>query len=254
MKISEIVAPLEEFAPLELQEDYDNSGLLVGRADDEVKSALVCVDVTKEVMDEAVALGVQLVISHHPVVFNPLKRLNSASNVEKVVERAIRERIALYACHTNLDSAPNGMSFSLARTLGVEVEATLAQGFGVIGTLPQPVDTLDFLREVQQRLRIKAVRHSDIVHEKIHRVALCGGSAAVLIPVAEHAGAELFMAADFKYKDFLAAAGVLTIADIGHFESEFCAIDLIYDIISKKIPNFVLHKSVRGHNPVSYLY
>ena len=110
MIIRQITDVIERFAPLEWQESYDNAGLIVGRPDDEVHKALLAVDVTEEVLDEAEAEGCDLVITHHPIVFRALKRFNSADPVERCVERAIRSRIALYACHTNLDSAPEGMS------------------------------------------------------------------------------------------------------------------------------------------------
>ena len=113
MIIKQITDVIEHFAPLEWQESYDNAGLIVGRPDDEVHKALLAVDVTEEVLDEAEAEGCDLVITHHPIVFRALKRFNSADPVERCVERAIRSRIALYACHTNLDSAPGGMSWRL---------------------------------------------------------------------------------------------------------------------------------------------
>ena len=112
MLIGDIVKPIEEFAPLSLQESYDNAGLIVGRLDDELQGGvLLAVDVTEEVIDEAIEKDCGLIITHHPIIFHPLKRLNSASVVERCVEKAIRNNIALYACHTNLDSAPNGMSW-----------------------------------------------------------------------------------------------------------------------------------------------
>jgi dinuclear metal center YbgI/SA1388 family protein len=266
MKIRDIVAPLEEFAPLAWQEEYDNSGLVVGHADDEVQSALVCVDATAGVLDEAERLGARLVISHHPIIFRPIKRLTGAGHTEQVVERAIRGGVALYACHTNLDSAPDGMSFRLAELLGVGEAKLLTNfgdgnrphGFGIIGTLAEPTEPLEYLREVKRRLGVKVIRHSDPIEGKISRVALSSGSAAPLIPVARESGAELFMGADFKYNDFFAHGASdprrpFMVADMGHFESEFCAIDLIHDIISKKITNFALHKSANSRNPVGYL-
>ena len=116
MKVREVTAVIEAFAPLSLQESYDNSGLIVGRPDDEVHKALLAVDVTEEVLAEAVAEGCDMVITHHPIVFHPMKRFNSASVTERCVEEAIRRGIVLYAAHTNLDSAPQGMSW---RALGL---------------------------------------------------------------------------------------------------------------------------------------
>jgi dinuclear metal center YbgI/SA1388 family protein len=260
MKIREIVAPLEEFAPLMYQESYDNSGLVVGSYDTEVRAALVCVDATEEVLDEAVQKGCDLVISHHPIIFHGLKRLNGEGYVERVVERAIRSGIALYACHTNLDSAPGGMSFRLGEEIGLQDMKFLEQtgpdstnGFGVVGILGKAVAPLDFLQDLRLKLNVKVVRHSDIRLASIRKVALCTGAGANLIPLAKAARADIFIAADFKYNDFMLGEGEFIVADIGHYESEFCAIDLVSDIISKKITNFALHKSTCSHNPVNYL-
>ena len=131
MLIREVTDVIERFAPLAWQESYDNAGLIVGRPDDEVHRALLAVDVTDEVMAEAEREGCDMVITHHPIVFHALKRFNSADQVQRCVERAIRGGIALYACHTNLDSAPGGMSWRLAEMLGVgdlRVLATRAGG------------------------------------------------------------------------------------------------------------------------------
>ncbi len=261
MKVADIAKAIEEQVPLCLQESYDNAGLLVGHPDDEVHAALLCVDVTEEVMDEAEARGVDMVVSHHPIIFHGIKRLTGRTYIEKVVERAIRNGIALYACHTNLDSVAGGMSWRVGEMLGLQqmelLEATRPAdpgvGFGVIGTLPEAVATREFLRQVQQRLQVQVVRHSDLHSDTVQRIALCTGAGASLIQTAHSAGADLYIAADFKYNDFLDARGLLTVADIGHFESEYCAIDLLFDIIRKKFATFALHKSQNARNPINYL-
>ena len=260
MQIREITAAIEAFAPLAWQEDYDNAGLIVGRPDDEVHAALLAVDVTDEVLDEAEAKGCDLVITHHPIIFRPLKRFNSADCVQRCVERAIRRGIALYACHTNLDSAPHGMSWVLAETLGIGRLQTLQPaapdsqvGFGVVGTLAEPAETVAFLRRMQQLLRVACVRHSALVRPQVERVAVCTGAGASLIGEARRAGADLYITADLKYNDFMTPDGALVVADIGHFESEYCAISLLFGILSKKLLNFALHKSENARNPVNYL-
>ncbi|MDR2911981.1 MAG: Nif3-like dinuclear metal center hexameric protein [Alistipes sp.] len=267
MKIKEIIAPLEEFAPLGLQEAYDNCGLVVGELEDEANAALVCVDVTEEVLDEAIAKGAGLVIAHHPIIFHPLRAIGSRGNVERVVAKAIRNNIAIYAAHTNLDRARHGMSYVLARQLGlldIEVldpevdgssDAKSGVGFGAVGDLPEAMGVTDFLRKVAARLGIGCVRHSALCGEgeKVRRVALMTGAGGEGLERAIEVGADLFLSADLKHDRFLAATGRIVIADIGHFESEFCAIELIFDVISKKIANFALHKSVCSHNPVNYL-
>lgn len=260
MIIKQITDIIERFAPLEWQESYDNAGLIVGRPDDEVHKALLAVDVTEEVLDEAEAEGCDLVITHHPIVFRALKRFNSADPVERCVERAIRSRIALYACHTNLDSAPGGMSWRLAEMLGVGNLRVLQPSetgdgawFGVVGELPEAFDTVEFMRIIQRRLEVSVVRYSDIATSGVRRVAVCTGAGASLIGEARRAGADIYITADMKYNDFMAPDKALTVADIGHFESEYCAIQLIFDILSKNLCTFAVRKSERSRNPVNYL-
>ncbi len=259
MKVKDITSAIEAFAPLPLQADYDNSGLIVGSPEDEVRSVLLCVDITEEVMDEAERTGIDMVVSHHPVIFRALKRLNGSTYIERVVARAIRKGIALYACHTNLDSTAGGMSWRLAEMLGIgelqvlEPHGEQNVGYGVVGRLPQPERTIDFLNRMKRRLDIGAIRYSDIRSEQVERIALCTGAGGSLIGDARRCGAQLYIAADFRYNDFLDADSDLTIADIGHFESEYCAIDLMFDVISKKFPTFALRKSANSRNPINYL-
>lgn len=260
MKISQITEVIERFAPLGWQESYDNAGLIVGRPDDEVHKALLAVDVTEEVLDEAEAEGCDIVLTHHPIIFHALKRFNSADPVQRCVERAIRSRIALYACHTNLDSAPEGMSWRLAEILGVgnlgvlqPSEAGEGVGFGVVGELSESIDTVEFMQFIRRKLGVKVVRYSDTATSAVRRVAVCTGAGASLIGEARRAGADIYITADLKYNDFMTPDKVLTVADIGHFESEYCAIELLFDILSKNLCTFAVRKSERSRNPVNYL-
>lgn len=119
MTIAEVTSALEAFAPLALQEDYDNCGLQVGNRSAECHGALLCVDVTPAIVDEAVARGCNLIVSHHPLIFKGLKRITGATQVERVVLKAISNNIAIYSCHTAVDNATNGVSWEMARRLNV---------------------------------------------------------------------------------------------------------------------------------------
>ena len=262
MKIRDIVALIEEFAPLSLQESYDNSGLVVGRLDDEVKGVLLAVDVTEEVLDEAEREGCDLIITHHPIIFTPLKRFNSASYVERCVERAIRKGIALYAAHTNLDSAPHGMSWQLGSMIGLDAMSVLEPrrdnadaGFGVVGTLARAEGVMAFMNRVKAIFEVGAVRYSDIPAEDmmVRRVAICTGSGRSLIDAAMAAEADVYITADLRYNDFMCGENRMILADIGHFESEFCAINILDMVISKKMCTFAVRKSERSRNPIHYL-
>lgn len=260
MRIGEITDVIERFAPLSLQESYDNAGLIVGRPDDRTQGVLLAVDVTEEVLAEAEREGCGLVVTHHPIVFHALKRFNSADYVQRCVERAIRSGIALYACHTNLDSAPHGMSWYLAGRLGVEglrvlepSVTTEGAGFGAVGDLPQAMPIEDFLRRTMERTGARMVRHSTVVRSSVRRVAVCTGAGASLIDAARRAGADLYVTADLRYNDFMMPDGAFTVADIGHFESEYCAIELLFDVLSKKLRTFAVRRSESSCNPVHYM-
>ena len=263
MKIRDVVSAIEEFAPLRLQDSYDNSGLIVGRYDDEVHGVLLAVDVTEEVIAEAQREGCDLIITHHPIIFTPLKRLNSSTYVERCVEQAIRYGIALYACHTNLDSTFEGMSWRVGSMIGLENMSVLEPrpnepnvGYGIVGELAAGVEPTQFMRHVGELFGVGAIRHSDIPSEEfcIRRVAVCTGSGRSLIHEALRSGADAYITADLRSNDFMMGENRMILVDIGHFESEFCAINIINDVLSKKMCNFAVRKSVSSRNPVHYLF
>ncbi len=126
MKLAEITNYLESIAPLNYQEDYDNAGLLVGNGNDDVHAALVALDCTEQIVDEAIAKNCNLIITHHPIVFKGLKKLNGKTYVERVILKAIKNNIALYAIHTNLDHVANGVSGEICKRLGLQNAKILA--------------------------------------------------------------------------------------------------------------------------------
>lgn len=126
MKIKEVTSYLEQLAPLAYQESYDNSGLLVGQASQEISKILISLDCTEDVVDEAIQRGCNLIISHHPIVFKGLKRFNGSNYIERTVIKAIQHGIALYAIHTNLDAVLGGVNSKIAEKLGLQDEAILA--------------------------------------------------------------------------------------------------------------------------------
>lgn len=258
--VRDIADIIEDFAPLYLQEEYDNAGLNVGGYDSVVSGVLLCVDFTEEVLEEAIERGCNLIVAHHPVLFHPLRQVIDADHNQRIVRKALIAGVSLYAAHTNLDSATGGMSHFLGGKLGLSGMSILSSeseesitGFGVVGKLKQPVPAKDFLQEIKQKLNCGCIRHSALVKEKISTVALSTGGGRSLITKAMAEGADIFISSDFHYSDFFTPDGRMIVADVGHFESEYCAIELLYDIITKKIPTFAVHKSERSANPVNYL-
>src|SRR5471030_800529 len=148
MKLAELTNYLESLAPLAYQEDYDNSGLIVGSPEQEINQALISLDCTEAVVDEAIATGCQVIISHHPIVFRGLKKFNGKTYVERVVEKAIRNHIAIYAIHTNLDNVINGVNERICETLGLTNLRILAPKNGLLKKLVTyvPSDKADQVR------------------------------------------------------------------------------------------------------------
>ena len=259
MKVKDIARILEESLPLRWQESYDNAGLVVGDPEAEVEGVLVALDATEEVVEEAIRCGATMVVTHHPIIFSPLKRLVCANRQQRAIAKAMAAGVALYAAHTNLDSAPTeGLSPHLAGLLGVEVESLLEPsaeegvGIGVVGRLPEPMATAELLTLIKERLGVRALRHSTPRRESVSRVAICTGSGGSLIAAAEAAEADLYLSADFKYHDFVDADKMILV-DAGHFETEIFAIDILFDILSKKISTFAPQKSKECTNPVHYM-
>ncbi len=258
-QVRDITSLIEEFAPLSYQESYDNSGLIVGRPETIVSGILLAVDVTEDVIEEAKSVGANMIITHHPIIFNPLKRFNSTNYVERCVEEAIRSGITLYACHTNLDSTREGMSWHLAHKLSLlnleVLEPTRSDegvGFGVVGECKEPISFESILSLLSERLSLKSVRYSKPHSRPISRVALCTGSGGSLISRVRGSEVDLYITADLKYNDFMEPGDSFIVVDIGHFESEYCAIEILNDILSKKMFNFAVRKSEASCNPVYY--
>lgn len=266
--ISELSTYLETIAPSHYQEDYDNSGLLVGDPHTPISGVMIALDATEAVIDEAVAKGCNLVIAHHPIIFRGLKRLTGRNYVERVVIKAIREGVALYAIHTNLDNVyRNGVNTKIAEKLGLEHTRILATkplskngvptpdpevGSGMIGTLPQSMSESDFLQHLKANMQVGCVKYTPLLGREVRTVAVCGGSGGFLLPKAIAAGADFFITADYKYHEFFDADGQIVIADIGHYESEQFTIELLYEIISKKYSNFARYCTSVKTNPVHY--
>jgi len=263
MRIADVYDYLESIAPLQYQESYDNAGLLTGNPEDEVTGALICIDTTEGVVDEAIELGYNLIISHHPVIFSGLKQLTSKSWIERTVIKAIRNGISIYAIHTNLDNVvPHGVNHMIAKKLKLQnlkilqprpdLSESVPVGAGIVGDLKHGVNVYAFLDEVKKIFGCKHIRHTELIWENISRIAICGGSGSFLLSRAIDEGADIFITADVKYHQFFDTENKLIIADIGHFESEQFTMELLIELLSDKFPNFAARNTSVNTNPVKY--
>lgn len=259
-KVKDIANAIEEFAPRHLQESYDNAGLQVGDPEMEVTAALLCLDVTEDILNEAIRKSCNLIISHHPLIFNGLKEIVGRNSVQRIVSTAIKKDIAIYAAHTNLDSTWNGVSHEIAHILQLSDIKVLepkadneCTGLGVIGNIGA-MPTIEFLRLLKKGFAVKALRYSAQSPKLvIRKVAICGGSGSSLIKEAIQAGADVMVTADVKYHDFTGYGEEILIADIGHYESELCTKKIFSRIIREKFPNFVTYFAESEKNPIGYI-
>lgn len=364
MNISAIINFLETVAPPSLQEPYDNAGLITGDREAECTGVLVTLDSTEKVVMEAVEKGCNLVVAHHPIIFSGLKRIDPGHYVGRTIIAAIRNNIAIYAIHTNLDNIIGGVNGKMASMLELqnlrvlkpaegqlrklvtfvptdhlepvrnalfkaggghmgnydecgfyspgtgsfraregadpfvgepgirhyEPETRLEMlypaylegqllaalksshpyeevaydliplqnqtgsiGSGLVGTLASPWAEDEILRKISVVFGLNALRHTPLSGKPVEKIALCGGAGSFLIPRALAAGADLFLTADVKYHEFFEADGRMVIADIGHYESEQFTVNLLFDLLQEKFPNFAVLKSGVETNPVQYL-
>jgi len=261
-RASEVFDFLESIAPLHLQEKYDNSGLLIGSADQEVTVSIISLDCTEEVLDEAIAKGCNLIISHHPAIFYGLKKITGSNATERIVEKAIRHNLVIYAIHTNLDNTlTHGVNERIARRIGLDIDGILRPmvntvdstlGAGILGYFPTPLTELQFLHLLKDLMKTKVIRHTKLTHRTIQKVAICGGSGSFLLEDAIKAGVHALVTADFKYHNFFDAEAGLLACDIGHFESEQYTIHLLQELISGNFSTFAAHYTGINTNPVHY--
>lgn len=324
--IRDLVQYLETIAPSGYQEEYDNAGLIVGDPSAAVRGVMVCLDSTEAVIDEALAMNCNVVVAHHPIVFKGLKRITGRNYVERVILKAIKNDIAIFAIHTNLDNMHvQGVNTKIAEQLGltdtrilapkrvlkrlevylpqpeiltpflqklnpehiqvvpgkldvifasalereilaiVQKETPFAQwqvwpletaskgiGAGIIGELSQAMSGSQFLNHLKSTMQVSVVRHTALLEKEVRKIAVCGGSGSFLLSQSIQQGADFFVTADYKYHEFFDADGLLTIADIGHYESEQFTIQLLQEIISQKFSNFAAYCTKVNTNPVFY--
>lgn len=260
MKIKEIVNALERFAPLPLQDGFDNAGLQIGLTEVEATGALLCLDVTEAVVDEAIALGFNLIVSHHPLLFHGLKHISGTTYIERCALKAIKNDIVIYSAHTNLDNAQGGVNFKIAEKIGLHdvrillpKEQETTTGSGVIGMLDEPETELDFLKRIKKTFEVECLRHNKLTGRLIQRVALCGGAGSFLLPEAMKREADVFITGEIKYHEFFDYDRNMLVAEIGHYESEQYTKELLATIISGKFPTLEIEMTKINTNPIKYL-
>jgi len=216
-KVADVVSAMKNFAPFELAEEWDNVGLLIGNNDKEVYKILVMLDLDKQGFEEALEIGADMILTHHPIIMSPL-----SSITDPVLLGVIENKISVCSMHTNLDSATEGVNQVLAETLGLsDIEEIDFDGIcGRVGNVEEC--TLgEFLQSIKLALDIEHVRYVGSKRNKINKVAVLGGAGADFIPNAKIANCDVFVTADVKYHQAQVADKLgINVVDAGHFETE----------------------------------
>lgn len=260
MTIKEIIDTLERFAPLSLQEDYDNAGLQVGLTEADISGVLLCLDVTPEVLCEAHARGCNLVVSHHPLIFRGLKQLCDQNMVAECVRMSIQFGITVYSAHTNLDNAPGGVNYKIATKLGAQVEDWLQPfpgkdgGSGVVALLLSPETSSEFMQRVKNVFGIHTLcTNFGPINRKIQRIGICGGAGDFLIDEAVRRDCDCFLTGEMHYHQYFGYENKLHIGVMGHYQSEQFTIDLLDEIVRNAFHEARVLKYTRPTNPIQYL-
>ena len=256
VKAKEIIDILEEFAPPSIQEGWDNSGLIIGNPEREVSGVLLALDCTPEIIDEALRLGMEMIVTHHPLIFKGIKRIGALSNLDRTIIGAVKSDMVVYSAHTNMDKVLEGVSGIMAQKLGLRSVEILSRGsdpafgLGVVGDFSEPMEVGALYELIKEGFSLEVLKSSKPVEGLIHRVALCGGSGSSLIGAAMESGAQVYICGDIPYHNFFCERDFMVI-DIGHYESEVGILDLFSSILVNRIANLAICIKNKN-NPIYY--
>ena len=261
MKIKEVLSALERFAPLPLQESWDNAGLQVGLTETEVSGALLCLDVNEKIVDEAIQKGCNLIVSHHPLLFRGLKTISDLTDVQRTVMKAIVNGICVISMHTNMDNAKGGVNFKIAEKLGLQDVQFLAsktvdgieEGSGVMGTFVEPMASDDFVIAVKKALDVECAMCNELLRRPVQKVAICGGAGDFLLDDALKAGADAFITGEMHYHQYFGYEQRIQICVIGHYQSEQYTSEIFREIIERECPGIKTCIAETSTNPILYV-
>ena len=238
-KCKDIIGFIEKLAPTNLAEDWDNVGLMVGDLEAEVKTILVALDINDEVIDEAITKNADMIITHHPFIFGSIKKINSESAVGRRSIKLIKNGIAVYSAHTNLDIAKNGTNDVLANLIGISNRDFLIvtgenNGLGRVGELGEPIKFIDFARDLKNKLGMKNVTITGDTEKVIKKIGLCTGqgSGSEYMAKAKELGCDAYVTGDLRYHEAQYANNIdLCVVDITHYESEVLIVPVLCEYL-----------------------
>lgn len=254
--VGQVLDFLNTIAPLSTAESYDNVGLLAGSADAAVTGIATCLDITPEIVDEAVSKNANLIVSHHPVIFHPLKRIMADSPVYML----IRSDISAIAIHTNFDMSEGGVNDALLELLGWESSGVLEQtnpnglGIGGVADLPLGFTAKALAEHCKQSLDLESVKYCEGSANAITRVGVCSGSGGDLLRQAKELGCQALITGDVKHSVWIEAHNLgMALIDAGHYGTEKCASHRIAALLSRAFPDIPIFAAESEKEPCSYV-
>lgn len=246
VKVKDVCRELEAFAPLALKMDFDNVGFLVGFSDNSVERILVTLDITQETITEAITIGAQLIVSHHPLFFS-LKSVTDKDTTGKKITMLLSHNISAICMHTNLDAAAGGVNDALAETAGLTQTMLLSEevfdgdgtphSYGRVGYLNERSTMGDYLNTLCRSLNTNGLRYHD-AGRQVHKVATVGGSGGGYILEAFAQGCDTLVTADVKYDVFLQARELgINLIDGDHYCTENVVIPVLAERLVKLFPD-----------------
>ncbi len=254
--VKKIADHIEKLAPKELAEPWDNVGLMVGDMDKKVSTVYVALDGTSRNVREAVALGADMIITHHPLIFTSINRVTEQDTTGSVIINLIKNDIALYSAHTNFDLADGGMNDILCDKLDIvdtrhyyDSECVDGNGkpldnIGRVGRLDTPIEMADYVDYVRNVLGCAAISYTGDPSEVITTAAVCSGSGGDLIYCAYNAGADVYITSEIKHHEAQLALELgINLIDAGHFETENIIRGFMKDYLKAEFPELKILKS-----------
>lgn len=250
--VGDIIRLMAQLAPPRLAEQWDNVGLQLGDPNWPVQRVWVALDPLADVVAEACNRNVDMLITHHPMFFKPLKTIDCSTFEGSLILKALTHRLSIFSAHTNLDSAQGGINEVLCRRIGLvnlsvlrpvndNPELTAKEGLGRVGELLEPIPFQHFAERVKKNLNLSSIRYSGVNNLDITKVAVCSGSGASLINEFLASDAQVYVSGDFKYHDArLVEAHQRLIMDIGHFPSEH----IMVDVLARHLANLVKEQNL----------
>lgn len=229
-KLCEITDFLEKEFPPEYAEDFDNIGLLAGRCDKEVTKAVLCLDCNKNVVREAVDIGAELIITHHPAIFNPVKRIADNTDMGEMLICALENGISVYSAHTNLDSAPGGLTDEVCSKLGLSPFGNLEGVLGRICHAAGGTTAKSLSERIKKEFGVDKLYSTFTADKEIKTVAVCnGGGGGELVEIAAGLGADVYISGDLKHHEIsaLKVNDNIDFIEIRHFDSEKIVTELL---------------------------